>query len=378
MTRFLAAGALLGGLLTVCAVAAAASNSLSFAPIGPVSPATGVGEAINASGQVAGYGQLGGAYAFLYSAGTMTDLNSGGLDGNASSAGAAYGINDSGTVVGYAVNSTLANGVRAMVTSGGKMTDLDGYDATIGQSRAYGVNSSGAVVGEGYFTSSHWHPFVYSYSGTYNAATGVYSGGTWSYTDIDGVLGGSTGTSSTYTYGNATAINDAGTITGYAPSGANSNYSHAFVLTSGGTATDLGVLGPGGVNGVMNMSQAFAINANGDVTGYCTNNNALEYEPFLAINTSGSYVMTALAMPSTSDAAEALSVNKYDMVAGMGYLTASGNSSYDAFIWTTGVVPFYDPSSASPRHVGWCVRPEHVSCLRAAIRLGPSHSQEHQ
>ena len=32
-------------------------------------------------------------------------------------------------------------------------------------------------------------------------------------------------------------------------------------------------------------------------------------------------------------------MNKYDMVAGMGYLTASGDSSYDAFVWTTGNVP---------------------------------------
>ena len=72
--------------------------------------------------------------------------------------------------------------------------------------------------------------------------------------------------------------------------------SHAFVL-SGGTATDLGVLGPGGPNGVMNMSQAFGISSTGDVAGYCTNNNGLLYEPFLAVNSGGSYTMTALAMP---------------------------------------------------------------------------------
>ena len=359
MTRFLSVAILLS---TLCLYSGAvAAQSATFNDLGTIPSAYSstplTGWAINASGQAVGYASVraysqdpGHSRPWLYSNGTMTDLTLGGLDGNTVLQGMAYGINDSGTVVGYAVNSTLSNGTRAFVTSGGSMTDLDAYDLTIGQSRAYGVNASGTtIVGEGYYTSSHWHPFVYSYSGTYNPTSGVYSGGSWSYSDIDGVLGGDTGLNSTYTYGNATAINNAGTITGYAPSGAASNYSHAFVLTSSGTATDLGVLGPGGPNGVMNMSQAYAINANGDVAGYCTNNNQLIYEPFLAVNSGGNYTMTALTMPSTSDAAEATGVNKYDMVSGMGYLTASGNSSYDAFLWTTGVVPFYDPSSAQVR-----------------------------
>ena len=81
----------------------------------------------------------------------------------------------------------------------------------------------------------------------------------------------------------------------------------------------------------MNMSQAYGISSTGDVAGYCTNNNGLLYEPFLAVNSGGSYTMTALAMPVTATPLRHIGVNKYDMVAGMGYLTASGNSSYDAF-----------------------------------------------
>ena len=51
--------------------------------------------------------------------------------------------------------------------------------------------------------------------------------------------------------------------------------------------------------------------------------------------------MTPLAMPAAVNDTLAYSVNKYDMVAGMGYLTASGNTSYNALLWTPGVVPFY-------------------------------------
>ena len=57
MTRFVAAGIILGVLSMACAVAAAASNSPTLEAIGPTTPdATGIGWAINASGQVAGYG----------------------------------------------------------------------------------------------------------------------------------------------------------------------------------------------------------------------------------------------------------------------------------------------------------------------------------
>ena len=112
-----------------------------------------------------------------------------------------YGINDSGTVVGMATNTVL-NSSRAFVTSGGSMVSLDDADPTIGQSRAYGVNSSGTVVGAAYWTLNQFHPLIYSYSGTYNPTTAVYSGGTWSFTDIDGILGGSG-------LGYAMAVNDA-------------------------------------------------------------------------------------------------------------------------------------------------------------------------
>ena len=50
-------------------------------------------------------------------------------------------------------------------------------------------------------------------------------------------------------------------------------------------------------------------------------------------------------MPSTVDDTLAYSVNKYDMAVGIGYLTASGNDSYDGLLWVNGVVPFYGLSA---------------------------------
>jgi len=148
MTRFFWVGILLGVLLAACAGTAAASNSLTFTVLPPVTNSSGGsssspsgGEdawAINASGQVAGYASLtpGGTQppvhnAFEYSAGTTTDLNLGGVDGLASPVGWAFGINDSGSVVGQAYDDTNnVNGGRAFVTSGGTMISLDSYDTT--------------------------------------------------------------------------------------------------------------------------------------------------------------------------------------------------------------------------------------------------------
>ena len=93
----------------------------------------------------------------------MTDLNLGGLDGNASPAGQAFGINASGTVVGHSTNTSL-NSYRAFVTSGGTMMDLDAYDLTISQSIAYGVTSSGTTIAgiANYSSTGPWHPLVYT------------------------------------------------------------------------------------------------------------------------------------------------------------------------------------------------------------------------
>ncbi len=70
------------------------------------------------------------------------------------------------------------------------------------------------------------------------------------------------------------------------------------------------------------------------------------YNAFLATAASG-YTMTPLAMPSTVNCSLAYKLNKYDMAVGIGYLTATSDTSYDALLWNTGAVPFYNPLSGS-------------------------------
>ena len=343
--------------MTACAAAAAASNSLTLTDLPPLTDPNGqssasttiegVGFAINATGQVAGYAGIStggiGPYtnrAFFYDGSAMTDLNLGGLDGNASPDGQAFGLNASGTVVGHSTNTSL-NSYRAFVTSGGMMTDLDAYDLTISQSIAYGVTSGGTTIAgiANYSSTGPWHPLVYTYSGTYSPATGVYSGGTWSYLDINGILGTTGGR------GMAQAVNDAGTVTGYATYAISGYYTyvHAFARSSSGGVTDLGSL-PG-----MDSSIGNAINASGDVAGMAflsdfggsvsvIGDPGVGDQAFLAVNGPGGYTMTDLGAPAGDNASEAYGVNKYDMVVG----DASDNfSGQHAFLWTTGVVPFY-------------------------------------
>jgi probable HAF family extracellular repeat protein len=140
--------------------------------------------AINNNGQVVG--KNGASHAFLYSAGTTTDL--GVLGGGGAAVSGAYGINDSGQIVGYA---TVYGGYYdAFLYSGGTMTMLPNTS----QLRAYGINNYGQVVGDG-----AW----------------LYSGGVT--TNLSNLIGPTPGLALVESRG----INDAGQIVGYgtAPSG---------------------------------------------------------------------------------------------------------------------------------------------------------------
>jgi probable HAF family extracellular repeat protein len=159
-------------------------------------------------------------HAFLYSAGTMTDLGTlpGGFDSQAA------GVNDAGAVVGIATVGGMSP-QHAFLYSGGAMIDL-------GAGIASGINNSGQVVGSNGVTV---HGFV-------------YSGGTM--TDVGTLPGG--------TFSSATAINATGQVAGLANS---SQLIHAFRY-SNGVMSDLGTL-PGGEGSI-----ASGINAGGDVVGF--------------------------------------------------------------------------------------------------------------
>jgi probable HAF family extracellular repeat protein len=231
---------------------------------------------INNSGTIIGYSHNSGnvaEHAFSYSGGVMTDLGSlAGFDGYNS---CAYGINNSGIIVG--VSRTSSSTQHAFRYTGGGMTDL----GTLGgaYSQASGINSSGTVVGWSQISAGALHGFSYSSGlmtdlgtlpgGSYSEAYGINDSGT-----IVGIGDGSAGSQRAFSYSagvmtdlgtlggaysQAYAINSGGTIVGYSYTSGNLFW-HAFSYV-GGLMTDLGTLGG-------SFSQANALNSSGTIVGY--------------------------------------------------------------------------------------------------------------
>ncbi len=108
----------------------------------------GIGFAINKNGLIVGFQkQAGGGEAFLYNNGTTTLLGFLPGDGNSS----ANGINAGGQIVGDSVNTTTGF-QRAFLYSGGTMADLNTLipsDSGWVLNIASGINDFGAIVGQG-------------------------------------------------------------------------------------------------------------------------------------------------------------------------------------------------------------------------------------
>lgn len=218
----------------------------SFADLGTLGGETGVGNGINASGQVAGYSTNGaGTYrAFISSGDSLIDI--GDLGGGSA---VAYAINDSGQVVGSAVTKDGSN--HPFLYSNGQMIDLGTLGSPEGGmwwNSAEGINNSGVVTGYGYTATGGLGAFIWS-SGKMTQLPSL--GADWT---------------------EAYAINNSGQVTGISQNKKGGN--HAYIASSDGKIKDLGAIG-----GKFATSWGFAINDSGIVVGQDATNQG--YVAFL-------------------------------------------------------------------------------------------------
>lgn len=272
----------LGFLLLLIATASFGfAQTYSMIDIGaPPGDAFAAPRAVNASGQITGStgpgGDSGQSGVFIYSHGAFSYLGT--LGGNS---GVGNGINASGQVAGYSTNA--AGTYRAFISNGNTLTDIG--DLGGGTAVAYAINDAGAVVGSSVTADGSNHPFLYSNGKMIDLGTlGSPQGGSWwnsaqgvnnfgivvgqSYTNQNdapirgfawfkgkmvelGSLGGS--------MSQAYAINNRNQVTGIAYLA--NGLAHAFITDSSGKMKDLGALQEYG------DSWGFGINDAGVVVG---------------------------------------------------------------------------------------------------------------
>ena len=285
-------------LILACALPGMA-NTYTVVDLGTLGGTFSVGQAINNSGQVAGYSSLGDGseHAFLYGGGSMTDLGT--LGGTYS---LSNGINNNGQVTGYAATGDAAE--HAFLYNGGSMIDL----GTLGGSNSggYGVNDSGQVTGYSFVSDFVYHAFL-------------DSGG--SMIDL-GTLGG--------TLSVGRAINNSAQVTGYSNMSGDAAQ-HAF-LYSGGSLTDLGTLGGAG-------SVSYGINNSGQVTGYSDIPGDAAQHAFLYSDGSMTDLGTLGGTQSIGYA-----INDGGQVAGASYISAF---DYHAFLYSGGSMTDINPAGWS-------------------------------
>ena len=221
---------------------------------------------INDAGTVVGteYDANGQAHGTIWNGSASVDLGAGSY---------AMAINSAGEVVG-------GNGQAFAVVNG----QVHGLVAApgINWSAAYGINNTGTIVGDGQlangtFRGMVWNPdgsvsMLGTFGGSSSQATGVNNSGEVigfaslsdgyqnAFAEIAGVMIdlGSLGGGSSYAYG----INDSGEIVGYSwlADGGQSAF-----LYDNGTMLDLNSLIPG--NSGWDLLQAYGINDSGQITG---------------------------------------------------------------------------------------------------------------
>lgn len=263
---------------------------------------------INNSGQVVGSTRIDYliSRAFLYSGGIMRDL--GILSGGSNSI--ARGINDSGQVVGYSDNGSATH---AVLYTNGVMYDLGTFGGSY--SAAYGINNSGQIVGR-FYSNSNYRAFLYANGSAQDLGT----------------LGGN--------YSDAYGINNGGQVVGTAQNsyGDYHAFSSSFPYTNG-SMRDLGAM----------TEIANGINASGQIVGRIVTNSG--YHAFLSSfpYTNNDSLWDLGTLGGTSSYAYA--INASGQVVG-GAQTSSGSSH--AFIYVSGTM--YDLNNLALTNSGWTIQ----------------------
>jgi probable HAF family extracellular repeat protein len=258
----------------------------------PTSQTSSYANAINANGQIVGYGlnSLSNSTAYMWTAG-------GGTASTNLGAGEARGINSFGQVVGF--YSGVGGYQGFSWTSGGGTISLQGLKVNGGGKnpvgQAFGVSDAGLIVGTAGGSASTWTPTGVNVYGnppavlsgiSGNASNGAYAinasgqiagdskipgtghaalwpAGGGAPADLGSLIDPSTAGGSF-----AWSLNDAGQVVGYSTAASMTN--HAFLWTSGVGLTDLGTLGTAD-----KWSYARGINAVGQVVGYSTTSDTV-------------------------------------------------------------------------------------------------------
>lgn len=248
-------GVVVGDSFTVGSIAHAfAYTGGAMNDLGTLGGSRSFGEAINSAGVAVGYAELSGNaidHAFTYDTtkiGTATpDVmhDIGTLGGNASFA---YGINDSGAIVGSS-NPLGGSNNHAFYYAKGVMTDISTLSSLANaNSFALGVNSSGVTVG-------------YSDTGVPGQTQAFV------YTKAGGIqpIGG---TLAKATSSRASGINSSGDIVGYTTAPNGSSTTNIAFLYSGGNLTTLDSLAPASN---WKFQFAYGINSSGTIIGFGVN-----------------------------------------------------------------------------------------------------------
>ncbi|MGA7754736.1 MAG: hypothetical protein WCB05_18035 [Candidatus Sulfotelmatobacter sp.] len=313
-----------------------AQTSYSITDLGTINTSGySVAKGVNLTGEVtgaAGSTSTDSSEVFLYSKGTMTNLGT--LGGNS---GIGNGINSSGQIAGYSVNSK--NTYRAFTTSGEKLIDIG--DLGGGSAVAYAINDVGQVVGSAVTSDGSNHPFLYS-----NGAM----------TDL-GTLGSPDGNA---WWNSAQGINNAGVVTGTSYD-AQGNF-FGFVW-SNGKMTKMGTLGG-------SWSQAYAINNKGQVVGLAYTKSGLAHGFIASCATCALKDLGTIA--GSTSTVWAFGINDSGVVVGQ----STFSNTYHAFVYSGGKMK--DLNAMIPAKSGWVlINAASINASGQIVGMGTHNRQEH-